>query len=151
MLETVMARTPKTIRLPEALERELEREFAGRGVKEWSSGVVELLREAVRMRRIPGIFFVNSITGRRPVITGTGLDVWEVITTWKALGQDVEQLREAYHWLTLTQLRAALAYYRLYPQEIEERIALEERWTPERVREELPFASFGPGITDEEG
>lgn len=144
-----MARTPKTIRLPEPLERELEREFAGRGVKEWSSGVVELLREAVRMRRVPGILFVDSITGRRPVIAGTGVDVWEVVASWKALGRDEEKLREAYAWLAPERLRAALGYYRLYPDEIDERIALEESWTPERVREELPFASLGPGITHE--
>lgn len=141
-----MARAPKTIRLPQPLERELEREFARRGVKEWSAGVVDLLNEAVRMRRVPGILFADSITGRRAVIAGTGLDVWEVVATWKAVGHDEEKLREAYHWLSAGQLRAALTYYRVYPAEINERIAREESWTPERIRRELPFASPGPGL-----
>lgn len=145
-----MARNPRTIRLPEQLEQDLEREFARRGVKEWSAGVVDLLREAVRMRRVPGIIFVDSRTGRRPVIAGTGLDVWEVIATWQALGGDEEKLREAYDWLTESQLRAALNYYALYPQEIDERLSVEESWTPERVRRELPFASLGPVLGPEE-
>ena len=142
-----MPRSPRTIRLPQSLEEDLEREFARRGVKEWSSGVVDLLQEAVRMRRVPGIAFVDSITGRRPVLAGTGLDVWEAIATWKVAGRDEEKLGQHYHWLTPVQLRAALTYYRFYPEEIDQRIALDEDWTPERIREELSFAFLGPGIT----
>lgn len=145
-----MARNPRTIRLPEQLERDLEREFARRGVKEWSAGVVDLLSEAVRMRRVPGIVFSDSRTGRRPVIAGSGVEVWEVVRTWQALGRSEEQLREAYDWLTEPQLRAALNFYALYPEEIDRRIAAEESWTPERVREELPFTALGP-VLDEEG
>src|SRR6266567_6723946 len=137
---------PRTIRLPEPLEKELAREFARRGVKEWSNGVVDLLQEAVRTRRVPGISFVDSITGRRPVIAGTGLDVWEVIATSKIVGHE-EKLRQAYHWLTPAQIRVALTYYRFYPEEIDRRIALDEAWTPERVREEFPVAALGPAIT----
>jgi uncharacterized protein (DUF433 family) len=137
---------PRTIRLPEPLEKELAREFARRGVKEWSSGVVDLLQEAVRTRRVPGISFVDSITGRRPVIAGTGLDVWEVIATWKIVDRNEEKLRLAYHWLTPAQLRVALTYYRFYPEEIDQRIALDEAWTPDRVREEFPVAALGAGI-----
>jgi uncharacterized protein (DUF433 family) len=144
-----MARNPRTLRLPESLEQELEREFARRGVKEWSAGVVGLLSEAVRMRRVPGIIFVDSRTGRRPVVAGTGLDVWEVIATWKAIGENEAALREAYDWLTAPQLRAALNYYALYPGEIGERLALEESWTLERVRRELPFARPGPVLENE--
>src|SRR5680860_207753 len=102
-----MARNPKTIRLPEQLERDLELEFRRRGLKEWSAGVVDLLSEAVRMRSIPGIIFVDSRTGRRPVIAGTGLDVWEVIATWKAAGKNETKLLEAYDWLAEPQIRAA--------------------------------------------
>ncbi len=144
-----MARNPRTIRLPAQLEQDFEREFARRGVKEWSAGVVDLLSEAVRMRRVPGIIFVDSRTGRRPVIAGTGLDVWEVIATWKAAGQDEARLREVYDWLTEPQLRAALNYYALYPEEIDARLATEESWTPERVRRELPFTRSGPVLGGE--
>jgi uncharacterized protein (DUF433 family) len=49
-----------------------------------------------------------------------------VIATWKAQGLDEEMLREAYEWLTEPQLRAALHYYSLYPQEVDERLSVEE-------------------------
>jgi len=140
-------RSPKTLRLPLQLEREIEREFHLRGIREWSAGVVDLLSEAVRMRRVPGIWFVDGIYGRRAAIAGTGLEVWEVIATWKALGSDEERLRTAYYWLTPAQLRAALTYYSLYPEEIDARLQLEENWSPDRIREELRFASLGPGLS----
>ncbi len=145
----LMARPPKTIRLPNQLEKELEQEFARRGIQGWSSGVVDLLNEAVRTRRVPGICFVDSVTGRRPVLVGTGIDVWEVIATWRNVERDEAKLREAYHWLSEAQLRAALAYYGLYPEEIDRRIAVEDSWTPQRIRQEFPFASLGPGLRTE--
>lgn len=136
----------RSLRLPEPLREELEREFATRGVKEWSAGVIDLLTEALRMRRVPGIAFTDSILGRRAVVAGTGIDVWEVIATWQAVERDEAPLRAAYDWLTPAQIRAALGYYQQYPDEIDRRLALEESWTPERVRRELPFATLGPGL-----
>jgi uncharacterized protein (DUF433 family) len=138
-----MARNARTIRLPEPLERDLEREFARRGVNEWSAGVIDLLSEAVRMRRVPGVVFVDSRTGRRPVIAGSGLDVWEVIATFQAANGEYGELCEQYDWLTEAQLRAALNYYALYPEEIDKRLAIEEGWTPERLYNEMPFAKPG--------
>lgn len=134
---------PKSLRLPDPLAQELEREFARRGVKEWSTGVVDLLAEAVRMRRVPGVVFVDTRTGRRPMVAGTGLDVWEVVATWHAVGRDETAFREALDWLTESQRRAALNYYALYPEEIDRRLAIEDAWTPERARAELPFATLG--------
>lgn len=136
----------RSLRLPEPLREELEREFATRGVKEWSAGVIDLLTEALRMRRVPGVAFTDSMLGRRAVVAGTGIDVWEVIATWQAVERDEALLREAYDWLTPAQIRAAVGYYQLYPQEIDTRLALEESWTPERARRELPFATLGPGL-----
>lgn len=52
----------------------------------------------------------------------------------------MEALQRNYPWLTEAQLRSALAYYEHYPEEIDSRLACEERWTPERVRRELPFS-----------
>jgi hypothetical protein len=42
---------------------------------------------------------------------------------------------------------AALAYYQLYPEEIETRLVREQQWTPERVRRELPFAVPRPATS----
>jgi uncharacterized protein (DUF433 family) len=97
-------------------------------------------RKVNRMRRLPGIIFIDSLTGRRAVIAGTGLDVWEVIATWQACGGDFGKLRKCYPWLTEPQVRAPLSYYELYPAEIDARLEREARWTPERVAKELPFA-----------
>jgi uncharacterized protein (DUF433 family) len=125
--------------LPEELEGEIRRE-AERTRRNWSQMVAELLEEAVRMRRAPGIIFSSGPTGRRATVAGTGLDVWEVVATWRACGEDYDELRRNYDWLDEAQLRAALSYYALYPDEIEERLERERRWTADRVWSELPFA-----------
>jgi len=134
-----MASKAKGIRISETLDREIERESEVRG-KSWSSMTAELLEEAIRMRRAPGIVFVDGPAGRRAVVAGTGLDVWEVVATWREGKQDDEELRRSYPWLTEPQLRSALGYYELYPQEIDARLEREAQWTPERIRAELPFA-----------
>lgn len=109
--------------------------------KTWSATTRELLDEAIRLRRAPGILFADGPAGRRAVIAGSGLDVWEVIVAWQAADEDFERLRAGYTWLTEPQLRAALSYYRHYPEEINARLERERSWTPERVRRELPFAT----------
>ena len=126
------------IHIADELAREISREAEARGVS-WSAMITALLTEALKMRRVPGIVMVDGPTGRRAVVAGSGLDVWEVIATWQACGRDERQLAQNYPWLTQPQLRAALAYYALYPDEIEARLAREHQWTPERVRRELPF------------
>lgn len=128
-----------SLRVPEPLESEINREISRRGTREWSTGVLSLLEEAVRMSRAPGIVFVEGRGGRRAAIAFSGLEVWEVIATWKEGGESWETLVTAYPELSELQLRAALNYYALYPREIDERLDLEASWTPERVAAELPF------------
>ena len=137
-----MTTRARGLRLPEELEEEIEREMRLRGLT-FSEAVSSLLREAVRMRRVPGIVFMDGPAGRRASIAGTGLDVWEVVATFKDVDEDRERLKASYEWLSDRQLSAALAYYGLYPQEIDARIEREEWWTPERAREEFPFARSG--------
>ncbi|MFY9825706.1 MAG: DUF433 domain-containing protein [Thermoanaerobaculia bacterium] len=132
-----MATKAKGIRISDQLDREITNESETRG-KSWSAITNELLEEAIRMRRTPGIVFVDGVTGRRAALPG-GLDVWEIIATWLEGGRSYAELRKNYPWLTETQLRAALAYYELYPSEIDARLEREARWTPERVGQELPF------------
>lgn len=128
------------MRVPEDLEREIEREMRLRGTT-FADAAVSLLREAVRMRRVPGILFVDGADGRRAAVAGTGPEVWEVVRTWRELKEDFRSLAAFYDWLSERQLRAALDYYERYPEEIEHRLAREERWTPERVQQEMPWAS----------
>lgn len=134
-----MATTMKSLRLPEALRRDIEREVRRRGLKEWSAGAVELLTEAIQMRRAPGIAFVDAPGGRRAVIAGTGLEVWEVIATWRSLDRSHKRLQAAYDWLAEPQLRAALSYYELYPEAVDARLKLEAEATPAAVRRRMPF------------
>jgi len=55
------------------------------------------------------------------------------------VGADRERLEASYEWLSDRQLSAALAYYDLYPREIDARIEEEESWTPERLYGEFPY------------
>ena len=133
-----MATRAKGIRISGELDQEIARESETRG-KSWSAVTTELLEEGIRMRRVPGIGFSDGASGRRAIISGTGLDVWEIIATWRESGSSLERLAQSYPWLTETQLRAALAYYEIYPREIDARLEREEQWTAERVRKEFPF------------
>jgi uncharacterized protein (DUF433 family) len=67
------------------------------------------------------------------------LDVWEIIATWREAGSSFAELTQNYPWLSEVQLRAALAYYELYPAEIDTWLKREEEWAPERVWREFPF------------
>lgn len=129
-----------SLRVPEDLDREISREIEFRGERDWSKGAISLMEEAVRASRIPGVVFVQRRDGRRAAIAFSGLEVWEIIATWKEGEEGWDDLVKAYPELSETQLRAAVAYYRAYPDEIDERLTREAYWTPERIAEELPFA-----------
>jgi len=135
-----MTTKARGLRLPEDLERQIEQQGRERG-QSWSSAALDLLSEGVRMRRAPGILFADGPVGRRAVVAGTGLDVWEVIRTWQDAGTSFDETRANYPWLSEVQVRAAIAYYELYPVEIDERLKREREWTAERIRKELPFAA----------
>lgn len=130
------------IRLPEELDRQIEREMDRSGAN-WSEVVVRLLEESVRMRRAPGVVFSDTPSGRQAVLAGTGLGVWEVVAAWKAADESREGLRRRFSWLPELRLDAALNYYALYPDEIDGRLERERGWTEARIREELPFAAAG--------
>ena len=135
-----MATKVRQLRVPEGLVREIGQEAERRG-QEWAETATEILEEAIRIRRVPGIIFTDGAAGRRATIAGSGLDVWEVIRTWKEdVDRDYDELRKVYNWLLEPQLKAALKYYELYPEEIDERHRVEESWTPERLYAEHPFA-----------
>ena len=138
-----MATRARGLRLPEELENEIERERKLRGASSFSEVVIGLIREAVRMRRVPGIAYMDGVGGRRAILAGTGLEVWEVVATYKSVDGDYERLQECYEWLSEPQLRAALSYYGLYPEEIEARLEEEEYWRPEKLYEEFPFTRPG--------
>lgn len=133
--------TVRSIRVSDRLAEEIRGEAEVRS-QSWSATATELLDEAIRMRRAPGIVFADGPVGRRAVIAGSGIDVWEVVAGWREVDENFGRLRAGYPQLTETQLRAALSYHALFPEEIDARLDHEGRWTHERVRSELPFAAI---------
>ena len=134
-----MAKTvTKSLRIPKETVEEIERAARGRDL---SAAANELLSEALKMRRCPGILFSDGATGRRARIAGTGLDVWEVIATYRAVGKSLKRLKAAYQELDELKVRAALSYYQCYPAEIDNRIVENEAWTPQTVKTRYPFTA----------
>ena len=91
-----MATVQKSLRIPEETARTIE-EIARASRRDFSSVVNEMLVEAVKMGRCPGIVFVEGMAGRRARVAGTGLDVWEVIASYLSIGHNLERLRDTYH------------------------------------------------------
>ncbi|MBI3988570.1 MAG: DUF433 domain-containing protein [candidate division NC10 bacterium] len=132
-----------TLRLEDETGQAVE-EIARQERRSKSAILRELLEEAIRLRRCPGILFVAGPIGRRPVIAGTGLEVWEVIAAYRECGEHFEKLHQVYDWLTPTQLRSALAYYRCYPTEIDEEIRRQEALTEEEAQRRYPHLFLPP-------
>jgi len=127
-----------SIWIPEQVRVEIE-ETARRSRRDFSSVATEMLEEAVKLRRIPGIAFADEPTGRVARVAGTGIEVWEIVQVYRDENEDWEHLREGFHWLTETQLRAALAYAEAYPDDIDERLRREDQLTIEKIWERFPF------------
>lgn len=138
-----MKTVQKSLRVPEDVAQTIE-EMAESSRRDFSSVTNEMLTEAVRMRRCPGVIFGDGPSGRRARLAGTGLDIWEVIAARKSVRGNWSRLRQAFHWLTEVQLRAAVGYYAAYPEEIDRQIARNEAWTPGRMAKQHPALSSLP-------
>ena len=126
------------MRIPENIVDDIQT-IAMQSGKDFSTVTKELLEEAIKMHRCPGIVFSEGVSGRRARIAGTGIEVWEIIAHYKSVKDDFSRLRNTLHWLSELQLRAALGYYQAYPEEIDHLIAQNESWTPESIYQRFPF------------
>lgn len=108
----------KTLRLRQVLRAEIDR-IARRSRRSFSEVAQDLMEEALRMRKCPGIYFADEPAGREAKIAGTGLAVWEIAGVYKAVSKDERAFRARFAWLTEAQRKAALLYYRNYPDEID--------------------------------
>lgn len=135
-----MSSVQKSMRIPEEMVVEIQN-IAQRSGKDFSTITKELLEEAIKMNRCPGIVFAEGVNGRRARIAGSGIEVWEIIQNYKSMGDDFTRLRKAFHWLSEQQLRAAIAYYRAYPLEIDKLISLNESWSEDNTGKQYPFLS----------
>jgi uncharacterized protein (DUF433 family) len=127
----------KSLRIPQNTVEEIER-IAKESGQAFSSITKDLLAEAIKMRRCPGIVFTDGVTGRKARVAGTGLEVWEIITTYIGVRQNFNRLQKAYHWLTEQQLRAAIGYYIVYREEIDQQIKQNESWSKDTIIENYP-------------
>ena len=137
-----MRAVQKSLRIPRKTVDEIEI-IALESGRDFSSVTKELLVEALKSRRCPGIVSADGVSGRKARVAGTGLEVWEIIATYKSVNREFTRLRNAYHWLTEQQLRAATGYYLAYTTEIDQLIEKNESWTREKITERYPYLHDG--------
>lgn len=139
-----MTSIQKSMRIPREMIEGIQG-IARERNKDFSTVTKELLEEAIKMHRCPGIVFSEGVRGRRARIAGTGIEVWEVIASYKGTGESLERLKTAFHWLSEPQLRTALGYYRAYPEEIDGLMSQNQDWTQEGIYERFPFLAGSRG------
>jgi len=134
----------KSLRIPQETALEIEKISQDTG-RDFSAVTKDLLAEAIKTRRCPGIVFSDGVSGRRAKVAGSGIDVWEIVATYKSLDQNIKRLETTYHWLTQQQLKSAIGYYFTYRKEIDELIARNNSWTSQSVLDRYP-ALMGDGM-----
>lgn len=88
------------------------------------------LEEGLRMDEHPLICFVDGPAGRRARISGTGVDVWELVASIRDHDGDLPATAE-HHGLALGLVQAAVGYYGAHRDEIDGWIERNERATAE--------------------
>ena len=73
----------------------------------------------------PGIGFVDGPAGRRAVLIGCGLDVWEVVEIVRA-NRGSAAATARYLDAPEARVREAIRYYAAFPEEIDEWLARQE-------------------------
>lgn len=101
-------------------------EIAAKTGQDVQSLVAEMVTEAIKMRRVPGILFADGPTGRRARVGGTGIEVFEIIDRYEGVGRDRARLAKLFDWLKPHQLNDAIAYYEAYPDDIRPYLLTEE-------------------------
>src|SRR4051794_5997464 len=117
-----------SFRFSDELQRRLDEEAAVLGVSV-SALVTTLLGEGLKTRRFPGVVFRDGPTGRRAGLVG-GPDVWEVIRDVRnGAGKGDARIRRVAQESGLTEgvVRLAVDFYTAYPDDIDARLAADER------------------------
>lgn len=109
---------------------ELERRARERGVPR-NALTERYIAEGVRMDEHPEIGFRDGALGRRAILSGTRLDVWQVVETVRNSDNSVQEAAD-YLALAPARVQAALGYYAVYRGEVDE-IAARERAVAERA------------------
>ena len=115
---------------PAVLER-VEQRARELGVSR--TAVVErYVEEGLRQEVHYGIYFLDEPAGRRAKVGGTGLNVWEIVSTVQANNGSI---KEAADYLTIPErlVLNAMRYYADYPDEIDAWIAENDRLYDEEL------------------
>ena len=83
--------------------------------------VERYIEEGIRTDRHPLIYFRDGAGGREPAMFGSNLRVWQVIDTLRQNGNSVQETAD-YLGKHVSWVRAAVAYYADYQQEIDDTI-----------------------------
>lgn len=126
---------PISLRLRQSVE-EAVRRLSRQGRRPAAQVINDLLDEALRSRRFPGVVFVDGPAGRRAHLAGTGLDVWEIVELVREYGSP-EAVMRGFPRLTRAVIRTAAAYAEEYPEEIEVFLELNAR-SPDALRRDFP-------------
>src|SRR5579862_8275436 len=127
---------PINIRLSSDLEKRINA-LARRTGRSRNALLESLIDEAERERRYPGLRFRGTDSTRRPYIIGTGMDVWEIVRALQDFADDAARLANETK-LATQDIGLALAYYREFPEEIDQALAMDRR-PLEELQRDYPF------------
>ena len=87
-----------------------------------------MVNEALAAQRFPGIVFRDGPTGRRAGLA-TGPDVWEIVRDLQRQSAEADPTRLVVEETGLVPEQIALAsdYYAVFPDEVDDRIALDTK------------------------
>jgi hypothetical protein len=114
-------------RLSPELKQRLAEHARAEGATE-TALVTRLLEEGLKTEAYPSVFYRGGPSGRRAALAG-GPDVWEVIVAVRhAPGEGDVKIVDAAKQMGLPErmIRLAISYASAYPDEVEDRIALNE-------------------------
>lgn len=107
----------RSFRLPRRLLGEIKRRAERRAVSQ-TALVERYLEEGIRMDEHPMIVFRDGQLGRRAMLTGSRLEVSQVIETLRNSANSLEDAA-AYLGLPVAHVRACLSYYAAYQDEVD--------------------------------
>lgn len=115
------ARQHRSFRFTEVTLKRLD--ARAKEIRETRTGLAErYVEEGLRMDEHPGVGFADGPAGRRAILLGTGLDVWEVFATVRQPGGSVEAAA-GYLELPVSTVRVAVRYAAAFPAEIDDLLA----------------------------
>jgi len=112
-----------SLRVDEAAVVDLERAAERRGISR-NELAERYLIEGVAQDEFPQVGFRDGALGRRAILLGTRLDIWQVLETVRNHGNSVEQAAE-YLDVPAERVREAVRYAAAHKDEIEEIAARE--------------------------